>query len=278
MMTSVKDKVRPIYYFILLIFKINWVKTVYINFKTQPFNIAFKFPIIVYGKLKIYTLLGNIKISSPISMGMIHLGKEIDFFPVSLNPIKLTINSGSCIIFEGPAIIMGGCSISVWNGEFKIGKYVTLGSGVQIKCEDKITIGSFTRVVAMSTITDTNFHFVKDIKTGIIKRSFAPISIGNNCWLNSGTIVTKGVVLPDYCITAQNTFLNKDYSKICQPNTFLAGSPAKVLASNVQRIFDNEEEKRLKDFFYKNPDLNEYQTDIGIHEEPSSTPDLFKLY
>jgi len=278
MMTSVKHKVRPIYYFILLIFKINWVKTVYINFKTQPLNIAFKFPIVVYGKLKIYSLKGAIKINFPVSMGMIHLGKDMDYFPVSLNPIKLSVYGGSVLIFEGPAIINGGCSVSVWSGEFKIGKNVILGSGVQIKCETKISIGNFTRIAAWSTIADTNFHFIKDIKTGIVKRSFAPISIGNNCWLNSGTIVTKGVVLPDYCITAQNTFLNKDYSKICQSNTFLAGSPAKVLSSSVQRIFDNEEEKRLKEFFYKNPDLNEYHTDIGIHEEPSNTPDLFKLY
>lgn len=278
MISTIGGKLRPIFYLIRLILKINWIKTIYINLRTQPFKTAIKFPIVVYGKLKIYSIKGTIKINSPISRGMIHLGKDMDYFPVSLNPIKLSVYFGSTLIFEGPAIINGGCSVSVWNGEFKIGKNVILGSGVQIKCETKISIGDFTRVAAWSTISDTNFHFIKDVKTGIIKRSFSPIAIGNNCWLNSGTSVTKGVVLPDYCISAQNTFLNKDYSKICQPNTFLAGSPAKALASNVQRIFDNEEERRLKEFFYKNPDLNEYQADVGIHQEPSYTPDLFKLY
>ncbi len=261
---------------IRLVYKINWLKTLYINFKTQPINIAVKLPIIVYGKLKIYSLKGNIKIAPPISMGMIHIGKDLDHNPVSLNPIKFTING--TLKFNGHALISGGSTITVWRGEIEIGKNVALGSGVQLKCIKNITIGDCSRIIALCSVMDTNVHYIKNILTGKIKKSFSPIKIGKNCWINSNSIISKGTIIPDYCIAAQNTFLNKDYSKFCNSHTFFAGSPAKPISTNVQRIFDYTEETRLNAFFNDNPGVNECLGDGEIYKEPTKTPKLFKLY
>jgi hypothetical protein len=38
---------------------INWYKTLYLNFKTQKCNIAFRLPILIYGKLEINDLSGE---------------------------------------------------------------------------------------------------------------------------------------------------------------------------------------------------------------------------
>jgi acetyltransferase-like isoleucine patch superfamily enzyme len=274
---SLKNQIRQIYYLTIAILKINWIKTLYINFRTQTFGVAIQFPMIVYGKLKIYNLRGKIIIDAPIATGMIHIGKDLDHNPVSLNPIKLNICNNGILKFKGPALFSGGSTITLWGGEIIIGRNVAIGSGVQLKSESKIAIGDYTRIVALCSIMDTNVHFVKDIKTGVVKKHIAPISIGNNCWINSNSIITKGVVLPNYCITSQNSFLNKDYSKICDPHTFLAGSPAKPIAYNVQRIFDFEEEQKLKKQFENNPNLDECQTNIGFFEEPISNPNLFTL-
>lgn len=257
---------KSIYKFIRFIFIVNWSKTLYVNFKTQSFFIALKLPIVIYGKLKIYSLKGGIEIKHPISFGMIHFGKDIDHNPVSLCPVKLNI-TGS-LIFYGDAIISGGSTITVWSGKIEIHKNVFIASGVQLKCVSNITIGQYTRVAALTTIMDTNVHFVKNIETGEIKRNNSPIIIGKNCWLNQGSIVTKGTIIPDYCISSRNSFLNKDYSKICSSNTLLSGAPAKPIAYNVQRIFDNEKEKKIKQYFMNNPEENIYVDTHGYFVEP----------
>lgn len=42
----------------------------------------------------------------------------------------------------------------------------------------------------------TNMHFIKDIETGRIGRVTGPIVIGQRCWLNPGTVVSKNAVVP----------------------------------------------------------------------------------
>ncbi|WP_419243698.1 hypothetical protein [Photobacterium leiognathi] len=242
-----KKKLRPFYRFSKFILKVNLLKTMYINFKTQSFKNAIKLPIVVYGKLSIYSLRGSIIIDGPITTGMIQLGKDIDHNPISFCPIKLTVDG--TLRFKGHAVISGGSTITVWEGEVELGKFVSIGSGVQLKSVSAIWVGEYSRIVALCTIMDTNVHYVKNILSGEISRSFSPIKIGNNCWINQGTVVAKGTVIPDYCITARNSFLNKNYSNLCSSHSLLAGTPAKVIATNTQRIFDFEKETQLNIFF-----------------------------
>ncbi|MBT5491191.1 acyltransferase, partial [bacterium] len=267
---------RPYYRWIRLIFKLNLIKTFYINFRTQSFKKAIKLPIFVYGKLKIYSLKGQIIIDAPIQTGMIHIGKDLDHNPVSFNPIKMTING--ILRFKGHALISGGSTVTVWNGVINLAKNVSIGSGVQLKAYLKIEIGENSQIVALCTIMDTNVHYVKNIKTGEILKSFAPIIIGKNCWLNQGSIVTKGTIIPDYCIVARNTFLNKDYSKNCEQHSLFAGSPAKVLATDVQRIFDFDEETKLNKYFKENKDLNSIEVEKDLFEEPDAIPHILKIF
>jgi acetyltransferase-like isoleucine patch superfamily enzyme len=269
------DKIKNLKKIVKALIKCNWYKTLYINFKTQKIKNAIKFPIIVYGKLKIYSFEGDINISHPISSGMIHIGKDLDHNPVSLNPIKFTIDG--ILKFNGPALISGGSTITIWGGITELGKNVAIGSGVQLKCVDKIIIGDYTRIISLCVVMDTNVHFIKDITTGTIKRSNAPVKIGNNCWINSSSIITKGTIIPDYCISAQNTFLNKDYSKFCNSHTFFAGSPAKPIRENIQRIFDYKEENRLKSLFNNNESLDELIEADGVFKEPNKLPNLFEI-
>lgn len=276
MKNKLKTIIKPIYKCIRLFFLLNILKTIYVNFKTQPLSKAIKLPIFVYGKLEIYSLRGKIIIDSPIQTGMIHLGKDLDHNPVSLNPIKLTIDG--ILKFNGHSLISGGTTITVWNGIINLAKNVSIGSGVQLKAYTKIEIGENSQIVALCTVMDTNVHYVKNIKTGEISKSFAPIIIGKNCWINQGSVITKGTIIPDYCIAARNTFLNKDYTNICEPNSILAGSPAKVIANDMQRIFDFEEETKLNKYFIENSDLNVVKVEKGFFEEPNTIPRIFKIF
>lgn len=271
-----KKIIKPIYRFFKLLFLLNIFKTIYINFRTQPLKKAIKLPIFVYGKLNIYSLRGKIIINAPTQIGMIHIGKDLDHNPVSLNPIKLTING--ILKFNGHALISGGAIITVWHGIINLGKNVSIGSGVQLKAFTKIEIGDNSQIVALCTVMDTNVHYLKNIKTGVITKSFAPIVIGKNCWINQGSVIAKGTVIPDYCIAARNTFLNKDYSKTCETHSLFAGSPAKVIATDMQRIFDFDEETKLNRFFVEDHNLTSIEVEKGFFGEPDMIPYIFKIF
>ena len=52
-----------------------------------------------------------------------------------------------------------------------------------------------------------------------------PIIIGDDVWLGTGVIVTKGVNIGDGAIVAAGSVVTKDIP----PNTVFAGSPAKFI-------------------------------------------------
>ena len=65
---------------------------------------------------------------------------------------------------------------------------------------------SYTQITMNCTVMDTNLHYVKNIDTGVVHRSDGEIHIGEYCWINAGTVVTKGTVLPAHTIVARNKF------------------------------------------------------------------------
>lgn len=255
--------------------RVSVFKTIYFNFRMLKFSHAVKLPIFIYGKVKFYSLNGEVKILEPIRTGMIHLGKDLDHNPVSLCPLKLNIQGS--LIFQGHALISGGSTITVWKGSIELGRNVSIGSGVQVKASTRISIGEGTQIVALSTIMDTDVHFLKDIETGVIKKNTAPVYIGRFCWINQGSVITKGAVIPDYTIAARNTLFNKDYSKVDSGYSVYAGSPAKIVAKNIQRIFDYATERKYVDYFSVNKDLVRFQDIPGHFIEPDGIPHIFKF-
>ena len=257
---------RGIFYFCRNVYRLNLLMTLYVNFRKFPFLIAIKFPIFIYGKLKIHSLRGKVIINSPIRNGMIKIGyRWIDLFPTAYLPNQLLI-LGS-LSFSGRAIISGGVELFVQskNASLEIGDKVVIGAGSVVKSMDKLVIGKNTRITGNCIVMNSNMHLVKNIETGEIAKPYGEILIGNNCWINPGTVVTKGTVLPNYSIVARNSFVNKDYSSLGE-NLFLVGAPAKPTQAKVQRIFSLKEEQRLFKIF-KDCDLDKIQEKEGLFVE-----------
>lgn len=268
---TIKNIIRPYYKFCMLIIKLNITKTLYINFRKLPFKQAIKLPIFVYGKLKIKCLKGKIIIRAPIKTGLIQIGFNMDGVPLSMLPVQLYICGK--VIFYGYAIISKGTTLYV-QGEMSIGNCCTIGSGCFVKSIHKIILNDNVQITYGCTLFDCDMHYVKNIETGVVKNNRTSIIIGKNCWINAGTIVAKGVVLPDYSITARNSYLNKDYSEY-GTNLFLVGSPAKPLKSRVQRIFSTIEEQRLKRKFAE-MGVEEIQCSADLFDEKDDNELFFK--
>lgn len=246
--------------------KTNIIKTVYINFKMFPFKQAIKFPMFFYGKIFVLDLSGKIIIDGPLKPGMIRYGyKWFDLWPTSFLPSQIQVMG--TIVFKGEAIISGGANVNVQSreGELVIGKRTLIGGGSIVKCLKKIEIGDESRITGNCTVMDCNMHFVKNIDTGIVTNYKAPIKIGKRCWINAGSIISKGAVIPDYSISARNAYLSKDYSNF-GTNLFLVGSPAKPTSSKVQRIFTVEKQQEFREYF-ETHDTDILQLEPGVEVE-----------
>jgi len=95
-----------------------------------------------------------------------------------------------------------------------------------------------------------------------------PIVIGQRCWLNPGTVVSKNAVVPDYTITGRNSLVNKDYSEQYTSHAFIAGAPAKPVSYHVQRIFSNQMEGDLRRYFEEDGTRIAFQGMKGEEEDP----------
>ncbi len=88
----------------------NKIKTLYINFTFLPFKQAIKFPIIIFGRMKIKNLGGNIKINADkINFSMIKVGVAMK---ESGNEISKWFISGS-VLFVGSAFFSRGGTLVV---------------------------------------------------------------------------------------------------------------------------------------------------------------------
>jgi len=163
--------IKGIYNRLVLLFRLNILKTLYINFRTQPFRKAIKLPIFVYGKLIIHTLEGALVIDGPIKRGMIKIGyRYVDLWPTSYLPTQLWI-AGKCI-FRGRVVISGGAALFVQgtSAVLDIGNACIIGAGTWIKSRDNLIIGDHVYQYSVAEFR----KIVHDAGFKIQKLKFAP--------------------------------------------------------------------------------------------------------
>lgn len=221
---------------------VNICKTIIINFKTQKWKDAVKFPILLYNNVKL-TINGSIEIQGKKYLGKIRIGKNTDLFTSSRNSI-LIINGS--IVFEGSFLASNGVTIVIDKyALLEIGDVVSLGGGAKIRCCNHIKIGTGTGIVEECQVFDSNFHNMMDINTNIVYPANGEIIIQDFCWIGNRTTISKGTRLPDFTIVASNSLVNKDFITHNEPYIVIGGIPAKMISKNKARIYDLIEERRL---------------------------------
>lgn len=112
---------------------------------------------------------------------------------------KLTFRKGFSLIIEGE------------NAKVKIGENVFFNNFCTLASMENITIGSNTIFGENVKIYDHNHEFknaVIPIKNqGCNSES---ITIGENCWIASNTIILKEVIIGTHCITGAGNIVYKD--------------------------------------------------------------------
>lgn len=234
---------------LLMFGQINVYKTLLINFFYLPFKDACKLPIWVRGKCKIAHIgKGKIIINGHVKTGMISIGNS---HPVRSYYSKSYIEVLGRLEFETGVILRRGISLSIMpTAVLKIGKNTSIGTNTTIISCDSITIKSHTSIGNNVTIMDTDFHFVLNRRTRTVKKSHAPIEIGENNWIGAWCTVKKGACLPKGTIVAgPYSMVGKNYVELIPEYSMIAGSPAKLKAEEMQRIKDIKTEDMLRNHF-----------------------------
>lgn len=229
---------------------LNVIKSLYLNLKTLPFRKAIKLPILIYGPVKIYWLLGKIEITSTsIFCGMIKLGKNNEFFNGVNGSAFILLEKGSNLIFEGPCAISNNFKIRLSsNAQLKFGAYTFFGSSIKFICTKSISIGAYTRCAFESQFIDSNFHYVYDESTKSVSRRDGAIVIGAFNWIGNRTTINKNTYTNDYTIVCAGSLLNKRYDD-SKEKQMLGGVPAKLIANGYVRVFSVETEKYINKYF-----------------------------
>lgn len=238
--------------------KINLFKTLEINFFLFPFNIAIKFPILIYGKCKLGILNGTVKFKKTPQKGMLKIGITDPFRSIestSFVQIQGTIELGNQVILRR------GLHLVVL-GKLSIGNHVYIGDNNAIYVRNNIIIGDGTRIGNNTTIMDTDFHYIVNTMNNSIKDNNAPIQIGEQNWIGGNCTIKKGTKTPKGTIIAgPYSMVGKDYTSLIKEYSLIAGSPAKLIAENLRRINNIHSEKVLRDYFKKSQELYTIEAD-----------------
>lgn len=233
-----KAKLRLLYNRLKFYYSVNWIKTLYFNFKKFPFETAKKLPVFFYGRVKFTSLSGEILINGPIRRAMIGFGQ-----PYEMNTIHkgiAEINLSGTLTFNGHVQFGKDYFIYIKKDGFcEFGHMSSIASNGKVICVEKINLGNYARLGSECQLIDTNFHTMIDTQNGEIYKMTAPIQIGNFNFISNRVSIMKGTVTPDYCTIASNSLCTKDYSSLGE-NILIGGIPAKLLKNNISRDWKGE--------------------------------------
>lgn len=236
-------------------------KSIYFNFRTLPFSTAIRLPILIYGKVHLYSLAGTVVINGKIKTGMIQLGYAQGYFSGPKGCAMVFLSENAVLEFNGPCKIDFDYCIRISdNGHVKLGENIGFGSDIKIYCEDYISIGNYCRIPFGTCFMDTNYHYSVSLPEMVVYNKKAPIIIEDYCWIGNTSTIMKGTVLPKGSIVASKSFLNKDFRKLSngEENLVIAGSPASIVRTGMTRVHNIGVEQKITVFFAGNSGQKTY--------------------
>lgn len=146
--------------------------------------------------------------------------------PKSKQETRLSMDKNSKLKVDGDFSVGFGSDIRIFNNA-----KLNLGSGylnafVQIVCADEISIGKDVAIARDVIIRDTDAHNILDNK----HKKTKPVKIGDHVWIGTRAIIMKGVTIGNGAIIGAGAVVTKDV----QPNSIVAGVPAKEIRKNIQ--------------------------------------------
>lgn len=140
------------------------------------------------------------------------------------------------MVFGDDVLVDGKCSFTFGsrfdaNPSLIVGDRTSIGHQCRFTVGKRIAIGDDCRLAAGVWIFDSNGHSTdpESRLRGLPPNSdeVRPVTVGNNVWLGSGSIIFPGVTVGDGSVVSAGAVVMSDVP----PNTVVAGNPARKIAS-----------------------------------------------
>lgn len=218
-----------------MLMEISILKTFYINFKTQKFKDAIKFPILI-GKHTHLDIRGGVKIPLRISSGMIRIGigGSRDLLHYESRQNYISVRQGATLVFEGCAHFAPHTSILVGaNAELRFGDNFSSNNGCRFSVIDKIGFGKDVLFGGNCVVRDSDGHTVYDLEGihTVAHKNKSPVKIGNHVWIANNCHILKGVTIADDTVIGYGSLVVRDMQEC---NSIYAGIPAKLMKRGIK--------------------------------------------
>lgn len=212
------------------LFSVNLYYTIYFNLRYFSWKDAMKLPVLIFGKVSVNALKGNVKINGAIKTGMIRFGEQI--VGIYDKKLRTVFNIHGTFQFDGRAILARGSSISIGKGaslttgdNFKI----TAKSAIIASGGKSVTFGADCLLSWDVLIMNTDFHKMIDLDKDEVKPFSNDIHIGHKVWIGCGVKVLKGAQIPSGSIVAAGSIVT---GKLTDESCIYAGAPARMIRPN----------------------------------------------
>lgn len=151
---------------------------------------------------------------------------ECSFIEANRNPVRpeYIIDSGRLLVGNHTKLACQRLWVR-FGGDCRIGEYSNVNDGTEIRCDEKVNIGSFNQISYNIRIWDTNTHnvyspevrkkmtidyfpsFGREFECPMTK----PVIIGDGCWLGERVSILKGTTLGENVTVAFNTTVSNKH-------------------------------------------------------------------
>lgn len=205
-----------------------FIKTVLINNRKNTIHSNGKIVVEPNVTLDIHPT-AKIKVNNTIILGKTEIKNF--YYPTAIKMeagTELTVNNGPLTRYGNTPYLLrsGACIEIVNNGKLTIGQGAC-NVNLSIMCAKEISIGNGVRIGRNVSIRDYNgVHVIINDKY----TNYAPVHIGDHCWLCTGCTIMPGVTIGEGSVIAANATVTKNVP----PHSLVAGSPAKVIKENIE--------------------------------------------
>ena len=226
-------------------------KTLFFNFYFLPFRQAIRLPIVLPRKTTIWGWRhGRIEIHGPIRTGMINFSTHQ--LEQCSREARTFINLyRGTVVFNGSCAFGRGVTLNVaYGGRCVFGRNIQIGHHSRIICRKSIVVGNDIQCSWEVQIMDTDFHYLHDLSSRIVRNNTLPIMIGDRVWIANRVSILKGVVIPNGCILSIGSIVKRvPENNVYSENSILAGSPAMCIKKDYEYVWDSAVERELGIFF-----------------------------
>lgn len=205
-------------------------KSLYVSARLCGLKKALKLPVVVRYNTVLRNLSGSVECANGARFAV---GFSDGEGTLDKRYVRSVIEISGKISINGNVNLGCGTRLCV-EGTLTIGS-MSNSSRLQLVCRNNITVGRNFRTAWGACIMDSDMHEVINLQTGKVYNASKKVVIGDNVWAGTRSLILKGSVIPDGCIIAATSVVNKRFDV---RNALLAGNPAVVKKEGITRYFD----------------------------------------